>query len=457
MSRRPRPRGAAAGSPKRRVATESAAIDVIIDSLGARGDGLARLGDAPLYVAGALPGERVSVRPGARRGDGRVGRLEAVLEASADRVAPPCPLAHPGGCGGCTLQHLAPAAVQTEKRRLVATALTRAGLDPALVAAPLAVPPGRRQRASLSGKRIGKGVVLGFQAAASHDVIAVGHCPALHPDLDRLLGPLAELLAGLTTFRAGGVRLQRANPGPEVLIDLAAPPDLKARQELAAFAETQRLGRLAVNSPEGLEPVADHAPWIELGGVPVGLPPGSFLQPSAEGAALLGGLAVAALAPLDGRLADLFAGLGTLTLPLAAAGRAVHAVEAEAAPLKALAGAAGRAGLAVTTEARDLFRRPLAGAELAGLAGLVFDPPRAGALAQAEALAEAARRPLRLLAVSCNPATLARDLARLVDGGHRVRTVLPIDQFPWTAHVEAMAIVDQAPGLPLPDLERFRN
>jgi 23S rRNA (uracil1939-C5)-methyltransferase len=186
------------------------------------------------------------------------------------------------------------------------------------------------------------------------------------------------------------------------------------------------------------EPVAmRRAPWLPMGKARVVPPPGAFLQATAEGEAAL----VAAVGQIVGdaaRVLDLFAGCGTFALPLAERAQVV-AVEGEAAMLAALGLAArGVPGLRpVRTVARDLFRRPLLPVELAAADAVVIDPPRAGAEAQARELA--ASRVARIAAVSCNPASFARDARILIAGGYRLEWVQPIDQFLWTGHVELVA------------------
>ena len=229
--------------------------------------------------------------------------------------------------------------------------------------------------------------------------------------------------------------------GLDLLFEAQVPPDLAAREglaRLAADADWARVTWQARDAPP--EPViVRRTPRVVFGGVPVALPPGGFLQPSREGEAALID-AVAGFLP-DGAdaVADLYAGCGTFALSLAARGRWVHAVEGDAAAHDALAQAIRAASMTdrVTSEQRDLERRPLQAAELAGYDAVVFDPPRAGARAQAGDLA--ASSVPAVIAVSCNPHSFARDARILVDGGYRLDAVTPIDQFPWSAHVELVA------------------
>jgi 23S rRNA (uracil1939-C5)-methyltransferase len=272
-------------------------------------------------------------------------------------------------------------------------------------------------------------------------VIALDVCPVLVPELVALLSAIRLLLARLDLARTGGeLEVTASVSGIDLQLIAAHPPSLADREALAAFAVAHDLARITW-CPDAMTPtepiVQRRAPTVAFGQVQVELPPGAFLQASAAAEAAIRDAVTEAIGDAH-RIADLFAGCGTLSLPLAAAGRTVHALECEPAMLAALQQAARRAGLAerVTTERRDLQRVPLTGAELARFNALVIDPPRAGARVQAEALA--ASRLGRLALVSCNPATFARDARILVDGGWRCLWVRPIDAFLWSSRIELL-------------------
>jgi len=415
----------------RRTAPPAAPVTVTAGPLGARGDVVAEGAGGRLYVPFALPGETVEVRPGASRGDGRGTDLLRVIDPSPDRVDPPCP--HFGTCGGCALQHMAPVAEAAWKRDLVIAALGRRGLVDVPVAATVSVPPGTRRRATLTWRRTRSGLVLGFHERQSHQIVDIRACPVLHPELAALLPRLrAALLAVLAAGTSGDLQMQWTDSGADVRLDLPAAPDLTGRESLAALAETLDLGRLMLRVDGQDEPVAiRRPPVITFGGVTVALPPGAFLQPSQAGEDALRTLVLAALEGVAGPVADLFCGLGTFALPLAAR-HGVTAVDGDGPAVAALT-ATGK----VRTLARDLFTDPLAGSDLAPFAAVVFDPPRAGAREQAEALATAG--PDVVVAVSCAPASFARDARTLVDGGYMLEQVTPVDQFAWSAHVELVA------------------
>jgi 23S rRNA (uracil1939-C5)-methyltransferase len=415
-------------------------VEVAIEAVGARGDGIARLGDVRVFVPLTLPGDRLTVRLGAPREGGFVAEPLAWHE-QVPRAVPRCP--HFGACGGCQLQHLEPAAAAAWRTGQVATALARRGLHEIAIEAPLPLPPATRRRARLAFERRGGQVALGFRGRAGHHLVDVEACAVVLPGMVGLLPPLRTALAGLPLAARGGEVLVTASDGGLDLVLLtAAAPGLADREGIAALAQRCDLARVSWQRAPDDEPevVVQRRPVrATFEQVAVELPPGAFLQASAQAEAQIRAAVCAAIgAPGQdpASLADLFAGCGTFGLPLAAAGCRVHAVDAQADMLAALAGAAHRAGFAerVTTEVRDLERAPLAGPELDRFAAVILDPPRAGARAQALALA-ASNVPC-IAMVSCNPASFARDARVLVDGGFALTAVRLIDAFLWSAQIE---------------------
>jgi 23S rRNA (uracil1939-C5)-methyltransferase len=312
-----------------------------------------------------------------------------------------------------------------------------------LVAPLVRIAPGTRRRAALAFVRTRAGTVLGFARRASHHLIDVQECPVLAPALAALLEPLRGVLGrALDPGGNGDAIATLTETGIDLVIETESKLSLAARETLSAFAATQDLARLSWLGTKGTaEPVAWRRPAVvRLGGVAVEPPPGAFLQPSIEGETMLARLVTGAVAEFiepGERIADLYAGCGSFALPLSQTHR-VHAVEGQGAALAALAKAAAHAGRPVTTEARDLARKPLAGRDLKGFAAVTFDPPRTGAARQAQALAESG--PRLVVAVSCNPATLGRDARILIDGGYRLVRAVPVDQFLWSARLEAVAV-----------------
>ncbi len=381
--------------------------------------GMGRLEDGTL-VPRVLPGEEVAPRP-----DG----TWRILRPSEARVAPPCP--HFAACGGCAVQHASDPFVADWKAGIVRAALRGQGIE-GEVAQVLTSPPQSRRRARLSGRRTKGGALLGFHARASDAVVDNPHCKILSPALMALRPALLDLvrLAG-TRSREVAITVTDGPAGADVVLEEARELDLSLRQEAAAWAARAAVARLTWNG----EPVAQsEPPWQPMGRARVAPPPGAFLQATREGEAALVASVLGALRGAS-RVVDLFAGVGTFTLPLAESAE-VHAVEGDPAMLEALAKSwRGAPGLRrVTTEARDLFRRPLLPDELRRFEGTVIDPPRAGAEAQ---VAELARAQVPVVVyVSCNPASFARDARALIGAGYRMEPITVVDQFRWSPHVE---------------------
>ncbi|MGP1254268.1 MAG: class I SAM-dependent RNA methyltransferase [Kiloniellales bacterium] len=416
-------------------------IDVSVTELGARGDGVAKSGDGLVFVPLSAPGDRLRLRlAGEKRGGALLGEILEVLEESSLRVEPPCP--HFGPCGGCQLQHLRAEAYSDWKQHLVAMHLARQGLDPATVRPLTKVAPGSRRRAVFAARRRGRRLLLGFYEARSHNIVDLETCLLVTPSLLRLLAPLrAVLLDWLPDGAVAESVVAETETGLDLLIETETAPGLEAREALAAFAETQDLARLSWRRKGGLpEPLAQRRlPRLTFGRAQVTPPPGGFLQPSREGEAALVEMVRAAIPASALRVADLYAGIGTFAFSLADPAR-ILAYEGDAEALVALEGAARQPALKgrVAGERRDLDRQPLRAEELDVFDAVVFDPPRAGAGAQAPHIAQSIVP--TVVAVSCNPASFARDARTLVDGGYRLDQVTPLDQFPWSSHLELVAV-----------------
>lgn len=405
-------------------------MDLTIDRLGAQADGMAELEGGSVFVPYTLVGERVR----ASVQDGR-GRLISVLTPSPDRVAPLC--RHFTHCGGCATQHMAPAVEHAWKIALVATAFSLQGLTP-VMAPIITVGPGCRRRAVFTARRTKSGAVFGFHAPRSHDIVNLAECPILSPAIASRIPALRALALGLLS-RSGEARLTvvETGTGIDVAVEDAKPElSFDDRAKLSLLARAARIIRLSL----GLETIyADGEPLLTFGRARVAPQPGVFLQAVPAIEARMSEIIVAA-AGKSKRVADLFSGLGTFTFPLAERAE-VLAVDSDRRAIAALDQAAKRAqGLKpITTKVRDLFREPLSVKELEPFDAVVFDPPRAGADAQAARIAKSKVK--IAVAVSCAPATLARDVRTLVEGGFVLETVTPIDQFVFSPHVEAIAVL----------------
>lgn len=402
-----------------------------IERLGAQGDGVADGERGPVYVPFALPGEVVNAAVERDR-----GTVIALLEASPLRIEPAC--RHFTVCGGCALQHLEEAAYREFKRQRVVEPLRQAGIS-AEVAPLVSCPRESRRRVVLAARRTERGMLLGFHRPMSPEIVDIRECPVSLPSIVAALDDLRAVarLAG-NTPRAFRMTVTVTASGLDVALAESGRLDDATRRNLSDLAIRLGLARLSIDGEIVVEP---KKPVLMAGDVAVSPPAGAFLQAVESAEDAMAGLALAHLGKAR-RVADLFAGSGAFMFRLARHAE-VHAVEGDAAALSALDRAFRHsAGLKkVTGERRDLFRRPLLPRELDRFDGVVFDPPRAGAEEQATQLARSAVP--RVVAVSCNPATLARDLSILVAGGYGIASVTPIDQFLWSPHVEAVALLEK--------------
>ncbi len=408
---------------------------LVIARLGHRGDGIADGSEGPIYVPGTLPGETVEVEAWPGHPDRR--QLLNVEQASAERVTPICP--HFGVCGGCALQHWQSAPYRAWKRGLVVEALRQAGLDAPVGELIDAHGDGRR-RAVFHARRGTPDVIeVGFSAARAHRIVSIDRCPVLAKSLDGAIAAAWAIAEALdVTEKPLDIAVTATDAGLDIDVRGSGPLKPRLMAALARIAAAHKLARLTRHG----EMVAQaRAPTLRIGNATVTLPPAAFLQATAEGEAVLARLVVEASAGAK-YVADLFCGVGPFALRLAANAR-VLAIDDDEAAIAALKRAvATAAGLKpVETVTRDLFKDPLARAELKKIDAVVFDPPRQGALAQARALAESAVP--RVIAVSCNAGTFARDAAELVRGGYKIAEVTPVDQFRYSEHVEIVARLER--------------
>ena len=402
--------------------------------VGGQGDGVA---EGPVYTPFTLPGERVSAKVQAGRGE-----LVELLARSPERQAPPCPHFH--ACGGCAVQHWTHEPYLEWKCTLIAEALSREGLETEILA-PFACAPATRRRLALHARPGRPGEArLGYKARGSWTLVDIEVCPiadprlvASFPALRRLAAPFLEHPRSAPTLHVTWTEtgldvdvtgVERRTGG------LSADGRLKAAEaaQAAGLARVTLAGEIVYQAAR---------PAVRIGQAVIALPPGAFLQATLGAEQAMGDFILEAAADAD-RVADLFCGVGTFSFRLAEHAQ-VLAADASAEAVAALAAAAGAApGLKpIAAEARDLFRRPVLAQELKGVQVVVFDPPRAGAAAQAAEIASSSAA--RAIGVSCNPATFARDARILVDGGFRLERVLPVDQFLWSPHVELVGVFER--------------
>lgn len=416
-------------------------LDIL--EIGARGDGVAEPDGARWFVPFTLPGEVVEAEPGDKRGDGIVAELLEVLVPSRHRETPPC--AHFTVCGGCALQHWRRDAYTVWKVGLIERALQQRGVAAPAFEKPLLGEPGERRRVDFVLRRQGRRVLAGFHERASARIVDVGTCVIARPQLTALLAPLRTAMVEI--LPDGGAADAVANEtdgGVDLLIRPHRRLDLSIdrRQALVALAERAGLARLSWGDRAAPEPIVTRrAPLLILGDATVEPPPGGFLQATKRGEATMRAAVTAWIGDVP-KLADLFAGIGALSL--GRPGR-VFLFESDKPSVAAVDATARRiGGNRVVAERRDLFRNPLTGKELDAFDALVLDPPRAGAAAQVTEIARS--KVPKIVYASCDPATFARDARVLQDGGYRLDKLLPIDQFLWSPHLELIALFTLPPS-----------
>jgi len=338
------------------------------------------------------------------------------------------------------LQHADDAALATFVTQRVVNAAQGQGLEPTELLPVHLSPPHTRRRAGLHGLRTARGAVLGYREGGSHRVVDLAECPVLHPQLAALIGPLRKFVAAHGPKAMVGIDLTLADQGVEASLSHFPLEGLGPTEAALDFAREQGLARLSFDQGYRPETMWEPEPvTVTLAGVPVSLPPGAFLQATQDAESRM---VADAAAWLEGArmVADLFAGLGTFAFALKE-GRKVLAVEAEQAAHLACKSAGARTGGSVLALHRDLFRAPLQPAELGRFDAVLLDPPRAGARAQ---IAEIAASTLaRVVYVSCNPSSWARDAAVLVEAGFRLSKLRPVGQFRWSTHVELVSLFER--------------
>lgn len=417
--------------------------DERIVRIAAKGDGVTASGR---FAWGAAPGDLLLT--------------DGSIEPGPHHVSPPC--RHFGQCGGCQLQQLDEETLAAFVEARVANASSSQELGARLIAPPHLSPPGSRRRASLRAESSQGRVVIGYREAKSHRLVELAECPVLRPELAAMLAPLRKLLIRVGQAQVPAKGKTRNKPGKHAHAKMAADLELAMTDQgvdlaikgfsaeglalteaLLDFARDHGLARLTLDPGFGPETVWEPEPvTMTLSGVAVPFPPGSFIQATADGEAAL----VAAVCEWLGdcaTVADLFSGLGTFAFALAGPGTKVLAAEAAREAHLACKAAADRLILPVHALHRDLFRNPLQPDELGRFAAVVLDPPRAGAREQVGRIAESTVG--RVVYISCNPSSWARDAAQLVASGYRLEEVRPVGQFRWSTHVELASLFVRQP------------
>ncbi len=407
--------------------------------IAAKGDGITASGR---FAWGSAPGDMLEA--------------DGSIVPGPHHIAPAC--RHFGQCGGCQLQQLDEQSLADFVEARVANASAAQALGAQGIAAPHLSPPASRRRASLRAESTSGRVAIGYREAKSHRLVELGECPVLLSEFVALLGPLRKLLIALGkqqqqpkgksrtrasakhshTRMAADIEMAMTEQGVDLVITGLRVEGLSVNEALRDFARDQRLARLMIDQGYGPESVWEPEPvTVALSGISVTFPPGGFLQATKDGEDALVAAVREWLAD-SASVADLFAGLGTFAFALAGPQTKVLAVEAARDAHLACKAAAGQFGRPVHALHRDLFRNPLIADELNRFAAVLLDPPRAGARDQVERLAESTVP--RIVYISCNPSSWARDAATLVAAGYRLAELRPVGQFRWSTHVELASL-----------------
>lgn len=408
-------------------------IDLHIRFLGPQGDGVVLGRQGRIFVERTLPGELVRAK--VRRDAHGTPRAEVikVLEFSPVRQVPPCK--HYESCGNCTLQHLQEQYYRKWKVEMVKEALGNVGLYPKKWEAPAFIGQENRRRVTFTAVKAKNKITMGYYRRRSKEVTDIQECLISDSGLFKLKDKIKpSLLPLLAEGKSVDVFLQSLGK----TVDMMITGSISRNQEkLGALLKESEITRISVREDESAPTriLFSKEPVIaKFGDLKVNLPPAAFLQPTLEGEKVLAA-AVMELLPKTGKFADLFSGCGTFAGPMLTRG-SVDAYEFVPGAVNALSKAAGKNPLRVYK--RDLFKNPLRREELNRYDAIVFDPPRAGCAEQADHMASS--RVKTLVAVSCNPASFARDARILCDGGYRLQSVKVVDQFLWSHHVEVVGL-----------------
>ena len=386
--------------------------------IAAKGDGVTAQGH---HVAFGVPGDVVEAN--------------GTLAPGPHHAVPPC--RHFPECGGCQLQHADEWALADYVTTRVAFAAEGQGIAVGELLPTHLSPPRSRRRATLHGQRAAQGALLGFRAEGSHRIVDMHECHVIRPELFALVASLRALIARWGGKAPVDAALTLADHGVDCSLKGLVLDGLGPAEALPAFAREHGLARLSLDQGYGAEMLWEPEPVsVTLAGVPIPLPVGSFLQPTADGEAMLISDARNFLQSSE-IIADLFSGLGTFAFALAGPTKLL-AVEAARDAHLACKAAAGSSGMPVHPLHRDLFRNPLQPDELNRFDAVLLDPPRAGAREQIAAIA--ASKLERVAYVSCNPSSWARDAKMLAEAGFRLEKLRPVGQFRWSTHVELTSL-----------------
>jgi len=412
-----------------------------IYSLSPESEGIGEFEGATIKIPFTLPGERVTFKQiGSKRRKKYI--FQTIESPSSERQDPRC--LHFTQCGGCTLQHMTPSFYREFKKSLITVPLQEHGLDPFLVQDIIILPFGKRRRSNLDATKKNDIVFLGFHRWKSHQLIDLKECHTLSPALASLLNPLKETLTlVLENFQKAKVFLTETAVGVDISLEIQGILEITEGQKkiLESFASKNKVARFVFRHGKKTDCVYMASnPVVVFDGAEVSVDAYSFLQATEEADTLLTSLVMDNLPKGAKKAADLFCGRGTFSFPLSRL-MPVDGFELDKAALKALEEAALKNQRNITSHLRNLFDNPLSAEELKAYDVVVIDPPRAGALEQIEALSKASVT--RVIYISCNPQTFARDAKELAQGGYVLKKIIPVDQFAWSAHLEVVGIFEK--------------
>ena len=446
---------------KGQLPRNSPPINVTISHIGGRGDGVGKAqyihnhiqAEHDIFVPSSLPGERLSVQPLSLNTQGIKARIIELHSTSPDRQEPRCE-AFPA-CGGCRFQHWEETAISKWKQNLVIKFLNQVGVSIGKIKPFYQSPLNSRRRASFHLKRLSNSTIVGFREHMGQHIIAPIGCVVLHPALLALQVQLQQFAsvhfpAGFAATAYANLLDQATGNSNDENICLYLEPIPGAQPftsdvliKLSDWAVANSLARLSVASHDSpMTLFAPEVPMISFGKISVSPPPGTFLQATRDGEALLQAAVAEIIGPAR-QIVDLFAGCGTLSLPLLDQVVRLLAVEQNVSALSTLKAGADAAGLGgrVRTDARNLFDDPLTPNELTAFDKVIIDPPRSGAAAQCHMLAKSKISTVAM--VSCNPSSFARDAAILADAGFKLNWVQVVDQFLFSNHLEIVGAFDR--------------
>lgn len=414
-------------------------LELAVTHLAGLGDGVASHGEKPVFIPLTMAGDVVQAEVEQVAKDHIRARLVAVLQPSPQRQTPPCE--HFGQCGGCELQHLDAASYAEFKTSIAHGVLRQLGAGEDVLRPLFQSGAASRRRAEFKLAVQKDSITLGFHAPRSHEVVATPHCKVVDAAIAAAIPAWEALLQTLKKpAHIKAVQMTHADNGMDVVVQVAGKLKPADSQALLAFAQAQGIVRLALRY-EGQEPqlLLAGEPKLQLGDVQVELPVAAFMQATAASQQAMVA-EVLAQCKTHKRVADLYSGCGTFSLPLAQAGHSVSAYEGDGEAVTALFNAARSHGLEgqLHSTRRDLFAKPLSAEELRGFDAVVINPPRNGALPQTKAIGKSGVA--QVVMVSCNPATFTRDAQALLAEGYRLTALTPVDQFTWSHHLELVGV-----------------